>query len=211
MCPMNPLCRHGQNSNIEPASTYASVLVGDVWASVQECETQFIPSMTTWLAAEIHLLQYSSCHKKSQVKASWQTAFYKHFQCRIWFFQRNRNPVSVIKCINIKPYTPFRCMHCQRITFIKSNAFVDCVSAGSEVVHGPLTKQEFNIIQGDSFEAQIVLWRHLQKLSLSAFVSMWCNSIKLSHQASHFLAERWTEAVFCIASNMKSSCFLHCV
>ena len=75
---MNPLCRHGQNSNIEPASTYASVLVGDVWASVQECETQFIPSMTTWLAAEIHLLQYSfiKSHKSRQVDKPLSTSIF---------------------------------------------------------------------------------------------------------------------------------------
>jgi hypothetical protein len=47
MCLMNPLCRHGTH-HPEPIKTYATVLVEDMWASVLECETQFVPSFSTW-------------------------------------------------------------------------------------------------------------------------------------------------------------------
>jgi len=51
MCSVNPICRfctgHGQR-HVECTGTYASVLVGDVGASVAECEAQFAPSFTTW-------------------------------------------------------------------------------------------------------------------------------------------------------------------
>jgi hypothetical protein len=108
MCRNNPLCRHDMY-DIEPASTYASVLVGNVWASVQECETQFVPSFCSW------------------------------------------------------------CMFCQKLSFVKSNTFIDYAPVGSAIVHGPFTYRE-TIVRDNSFEAQIVLWRKLRELSLSSFV-----------------------------------------
>jgi hypothetical protein len=42
----NQLCRFCTN-HLQATTSYASVLV-DTWGSVLECESQFVPSFTTW-------------------------------------------------------------------------------------------------------------------------------------------------------------------
>jgi hypothetical protein len=115
--PRNQLCRfcmgHGPRytcSQIPDPASYASVLVGDVWADIRLCETRFIPSFTTW------------------------------------------------------------CMECESISFMCPDGFPDVQPEGASVVNGPSTIQHTQS-KSMAFEAQIVLWRQLQTLSLTTVVS----------------------------------------
>jgi hypothetical protein len=113
LMPPNQLCRFcmglGPRYSCTPVpelASYASVLVGNVWSDIRSCESQFIPSFTTW------------------------------------------------------------CMECESISFLCPDGFPSVQPEGATVVYGPSTRHQAQI-KTMSFEAQVVLWRQLQKLSLT--------------------------------------------
>lgn len=62
------------------------------------------------------------------------------------------------------------CMECECISFMCPAGFSDVQPEGVGVVHGPSTRQQTRNKES-AFEAQIVLRRQLQELSLTSVVS----------------------------------------
>ena len=66
MCDNNHLCRYCTNQ-LKPCNSYASALVNDTWASVLQCESQYVPSFSTW------------CMRCQRLSFICQNAFDDHF------------------------------------------------------------------------------------------------------------------------------------
>ncbi len=59
------------------------------------------------------------------------------------------------------------CAECEKISFVCPDAFSEAYPEGTCVVHGPPTAEQARV-KANAFEAQLVLWRTLNHLHLTA-------------------------------------------